>query len=38
MLSPAVLRARLAAKIAILIVVVLIAGFGVSTIWAIQRE
>ena len=38
MLSPAVLRSRLAAKIALLIVVVLIIGFGVSTIWAIQRE
>ena len=38
MLSPAVFRSRLAAKIAVLIVVVLIVGFGVSTIWAIQRE
>jgi class 3 adenylate cyclase/HAMP domain-containing protein len=38
MLSPAVFRSRLAAKLAVLIVVVVIIGFGVSTIWAIQRE
>ena len=38
MLSPAVFRSRLAAKIAVLIVVVLIIGFGLSTLWAIQRE
>ena len=38
MLSPAVFRSRLAAKIAVLIVVVLIVGFGGSTLWAIQRE
>src|SRR6267143_2122121 len=32
------MRARLATKITILIVVVLIIGFGASTIWTIQRE
>ena len=32
------LRSRLAIKITLLIVVVLIAGFGASTIWTIQRE
>src|SRR5919198_942644 len=32
------MRSRLAAKITVLIVVVLIIGFGASTIWTIQRE
>src|SRR5512145_1338695 len=32
------LRSRLALKIALLIVAVLILGFGASTIWTIQRE
>jgi class 3 adenylate cyclase/HAMP domain-containing protein len=32
------LRGRLAVKIAVLIVVVLIVGFGASTIWTVQRE
>src|ERR671919_138612 len=32
------LRGRLAVKISILIVVVLIIGFGASTIWTVQRE
>jgi hypothetical protein len=31
-------RSRLATKITVLIVVVLIVGFGVSTIWTLQRE
>ena len=32
------LRSRLALKIALLIVAVLILGFGASTVWTIQRE
>jgi class 3 adenylate cyclase/HAMP domain-containing protein len=32
------LRARLATKITVLIVVVMILGFGASTVWTIQRE
>src|SRR5512145_154667 len=31
-------RSRLATKITVLIVVVLIIGFGASTVWTIQRE
>ena len=32
------LRSRLAAKITLLIVAVLIVGFGASTIWSLRRE
>lgn len=35
---PPVIRSRLTLKIACVIVVVLVAGFGTSTIWTIQRE